>query len=176
MQKLCSQCCQKYDTDETHCPRCGSRLGVLNDSGAYIFEATSHQVEAPAIEKAELICTIPEGMVVTEDDIQAFFCRRYNADLVTFAPPTPLFAKRVGDKLVPVIWPQPGEEYETIPKWRVVSKRGYTNELYADQLRAEGLDVVESGRSLRVKDYKEKRFSFVTKQTEVKEGKPAFWF
>ena len=176
MQKLCQKCGQEYDTDEVNCPRCGSRLGIKQDNGAYFFEATAVNIEAPAMEKAELICQIPEGMVATEDDIQAYFKRRYNADMVTFAPPTPLFAKRVGEKLVPVIWPQSGDELESIPKWRVVSKQGYTNYLYADQLRAEGLEVVESGRGVRVADYREKQFRLGDKLTEVKKGRPGFPF
>ena len=176
MQKYCQMCGQEYDTDETNCPRCGSRLGVMKENGAYFFEATAVDIEVPSMEKAELICSIPEGMVATEDDIQEYFKRRYNADMVTFAPPTPLFAKRVGDKLVPVVLPQEGDELESIPKWRVVSKRGYTNELYADQLRAEGLEVVESGRGVRVADYKEKQFRVGNRLTEVKQGRPAFPF
>ena len=105
MQKYCTKCRRKLETDEINCPRCGSRLGILNEVGAFYFEATAVSTEAPAMEKAELICQIPEGMVATEDDIQAYFCRRYNADFVTFLPPMPLFAKRVRDKLIPVIWP-----------------------------------------------------------------------
>lgn len=176
MQKYCAKCCRKLETDEINCPRCGSRLGILNEFGAFYFEATAVSIEAPAMEKAELICQIPEGMVATEDDIQAYFCRRYNADLVTFLPPMPLFAKRVRDKLIPVIWPQPGDQLESIPKWRVVSKQGYTNDVYADQLRAEGLEVVGSGSRIRVANYKEKQFKVGDKLTEVKDGRTAFPF
>lgn len=169
MLKFCLKCHQEMDTNSDTCPRCRSPLGVMQENGAYYFRATTVAVEVPAMEKAELICSIPVGMVATSDDIQAFFCRKYNADRVSFVPPSPLFAKRVGDKLIPVMWPEGGEEL--IPTWRVVSQRGCVDVLNADKLREEGHEIIE-GRSIRVADYKEKLYSFANKLTEVKQGRP----
>ena len=123
MMKYCDKCDKEMDTDRETCPYCNSPLGVLNSAGAYFFRATAITKEVPAFEKAQLICMIPAGNIATEDAIRAFFCRRYNCDQVVYAPPTPLFARRVDGRLVPVLLPMPGEEVESIPNWRVVSQR-----------------------------------------------------
>jgi len=170
MIKFCQKCFKEMETEDTTCPRCGSLLGIKNASGAYVFHPTAVTKEVPAFEHAQLVCMIPEGLVATTDAIDAFFKRRYNCDSVRYAPPTPIFAKRIKGQLVPIMIPQPGEEVETIPQWRVVSQRGFVDEIQGMKLREEGVEVVESGRGYRVPAYKEIGVRFDRVLTEVKDA------
>ena len=170
MIKFCQKCYREMGTEETTCPRCRSPLGIKKDNGSYFFPASLVTKEVPAFERAQLICMIPEGRVATETEIRAFFHRRYNCDEVQFAPPTPIFAKRLKGQLVPIMIPQPGQEVEKIPNWRVVSQRGFVDFLSAEKLREEGVEVVESGRGYRVPAYKEIGIRFDKLLTEVKDA------
>ena len=170
MLKFCQNCYQEMDTDNITCPRCGSILGVKNASGAYVFHPNSVIKEVPAFERAQLVCMIPEGRIATTEAIDAFFKRRYNCDSVRYAPPTPIFAKREKGHLVPIMIPQPGEEVETIPQWRVVSLRGFVDFIQGEKLKSEGVEVVESGRGYRVPAYKEIGVRFDRLLTEVKDA------
>jgi len=168
--KFCQICFKEMETDSSTCPRCGSRLGVKNASGAFVFKPTAVTKEVPSFERAALICMIPEGRVATSNAIDAFFKRHYNCDSVRYAPPTPLFAKRVNGCLVPVMIPEPGVEIKSIPNWRVVSQRGFVDLLSIDRLRKEGVEVIESGRGWRVPAYKEIGICFDRMLTEVKDA------
>jgi len=174
MLKYCDKCYKEIDTEQETCPHCNSLLGVPNGAGGYIFRATAITKEVPAFEKAQLICMIPAGRIATEKEIQAFFCRRYNCDQVRYAPPTPLFAKRVSGRLIPIIIPGVGEEVESIPTWRVVSQRGLVDYLSVEKLKEEGIEVVKSGKGWRVPNYKEVGITFDRLLTLVKEGQPAW--
>ena len=170
MHKFCLKCHQEIETENTTCPRCGSRLGIKKENGSYFFPATAITKEVPAFERAQLVCMIPEGRVATTEAIDAFFKRRYNCDSVRYAPPTPIFARRLKGQLVPIMIPPPGEEVETIPQWRVVSQRGFVDEIQGMKLQGEGVEVVESGRGYRVPAYKEIGVRFDRLLTEVKDA------
>lgn len=114
-------------------------------------------VPIPAREYAELVAQIPAGHVTTTKEIEMFFAHRYNTQRVEYDGPLPKFVNpNTGDVSV-----LPEEGMEPIPFFRVLSERGYVQETRSysretavEMLRAEGHDVVQSGKGYRVEGYK----------------------
>lgn len=103
----------------------------------------------PMEEYIDLLCKIPKGKIVRGVDIEAYFAKKYNVDLI-----------EIEDK---VFYENP--MWEEIPYWRVVATRGFlqefrplsSKEYQKSKLEQEGLAIISCGTkgiSFKVENYK----------------------
>ena len=123
----------------------------------YYIPQTIFPVRIPASEYAELVARIPVGSITTSKEIEMFLAHRHGAERVENDGPLPKFFNPANGAVSLL----PTDGAEPIPFYRVLSERGYvqdtrsySRETAVEMLRAEGHDVVQSGKGYRVEGYK----------------------
>ena len=127
----------------------------------YFIPQTVFPVRVPAREYAELVARIPAGYVTTSKEIEMFLAHRHSAERVEYDGPLPKFY----DPATGAVSLFPEEGMDPIPFYRVLSERGfvqetrsYSKEMAVEMLRAEGHEVVASGKGYRVEGYRGKLY------------------
>jgi len=110
----------------------------------------------------EIIKKIPEGKIVTVDEIRKFIAKKYNA---TIGCPITIGIFIIISANASFEDEQNGIK-EITPYWRVVKKDGLLNEKYPgainnqkDRLEKEGHSIISKGKLFFIKNYQEKLFN-----------------
>ncbi len=120
----------------------------------------------PAPEYEELMKTIPAGKVTTQEDIRAYFAKKYHADF-TCPLVTGIFVNLVARAADEELTQGTKKIDEITPYWRTLRAKGELNpkypggvEAHASKLKAEGFEIENNkkGEPRKVQGYENKLF------------------
>lgn len=123
---------------------------------------TGNMLVAAPVEYQEVMMLVPEGMLITSDEIRDYLAKKHEADF-TCQLTAGIFINIVANASRER--EEKGEEPK-VPYWRTLKRGGELNEKYPDgidgqklKLELEGHEVIKKGKKYYVKDYKNKLFA-----------------
>lgn len=117
----------------------------------------SRVIIAPPLDYDKLMKTVPQGKLITNDNIKDYLAEKYNADYTC-----PVSSRKF---IVLAAYASVERGVDETPYWRILKKDGELNEKYPGGiheqkrlLEIEGHIIIQNGKRYYVMDFKEKQF------------------